>query len=188
MTPQLAHVAIWIVWAISWIVAAQWSSPAAKRPHRMREAPYRILMGLGLLILFAGFRSPPLGPQLWSISDSSAWLSVSLPAIGFAFSWWARIHLGALWSAHVTRKDDHRVVGAGPYALVRHPIYTGLLAAALGLVAIGGTAVGVSGFVVLVIGTILKARLEEAFLTAELGAAYGDYRRRVPMLVPGAPA
>ena len=48
---------------------------------------------------------------------------------GILFAWWVRIHLGRLWSGAITRKEGHRVVDSGPYGLVRHPIYTGLLAA-----------------------------------------------------------
>ena len=51
---------------------------------------------------------------------------------GLAFCWWARLHLGAMWSGTVTRKDDHHIVDTGPYGLVRHPIYTGLIFSALG--------------------------------------------------------
>jgi protein-S-isoprenylcysteine O-methyltransferase Ste14 len=90
-----------------------------------------------------------------------------------------------MWSARITRKTDHKVVDSGPYALVRHPIYTGLLLALLATAAAKGTMLGVAGFLILLIGIWVKARLEERWLTEELGAdAYGNYRRRVPMLVP----
>jgi protein-S-isoprenylcysteine O-methyltransferase Ste14 len=79
-------------------------------------------------------------------------------------------------------------VDSGPYALVRHPIYTGLLLALLATAAAKGTIFGVAGFLILLIGFWSKARLEERWLTAELGEdAYGSYRRRVPMLVPFGP-
>lgn len=92
---------------------------------------------------------------------------------------------GDVWSSSVTRKDDHHIVDSGPYGIVRHPIYTGLLAAALALAAVAGTASALAGFAMIVVGVIVKARLEERFLRSELGAdAYDGYRRRVPMLVP----
>nr|WP_280178209.1 MULTISPECIES: isoprenylcysteine carboxylmethyltransferase family protein [Mesorhizobium] len=108
--------------------------------------------------------------------------------MGLIFSWWARIHLGRLWSASVTAKADHRIVDTGPYGLVRHPIYTGLLLALLATMAAKGTVWGIAGVALLTIGIVMKAKLEERFLRGELGPAYDDYARRVPMLVPFTPA
>jgi protein-S-isoprenylcysteine O-methyltransferase Ste14 len=98
------------------------------------------------------------------------------------------LHLGRLWSASVTRKEDHRVVDSGPYAIVRHPIYTGLLIAAVATAVIKGTPIAFVGVVLMTIAFVIKGRLEENFLREELGReAYDAYRKRVPMLVPFAP-
>jgi protein-S-isoprenylcysteine O-methyltransferase Ste14 len=71
---------------------------------------------------------------------------------------------------------------------VRHPIYTGLLLALLAMAVAKGTVLGTVGFALAFLGLTLKARLEERWLAGELGSgAYADYRRRVPMLVPGLP-
>ena len=105
--------------------------------------------------------------------------------MGFAFCWWARIHLGLLWSGRVTKKADHHIVETGPYALVRHPIYTGLLLAIGATMVAKGTLYGVAGAAAIMLSIAMKARLEERFLRNELGsAAYDGYARRVPMLVP----
>ena len=117
-----------------------------------------------------------------------AWICIGVMVVGFAFSWWARIHLGRLWSSHITKKVDHRPGRHEPYGLVRHPIYTGLIAAIVGTAVAKGTLLGVMGAVVLVAGIAMKARREEEWLRKELGGdAYDSYRRRVPMLVPFAP-
>jgi len=114
-----------------------------------------------------------------------AWVSAGIVLAGLVICWWARIHLGRLWSGAITRKAEHRVVDTGPYGLVRHPIYTGLLLAALGTAVAKGTVLGVAGAVVLALGMWLKARAEEAWLSKELGPdAYNEYRSRVPMLIP----
>jgi protein-S-isoprenylcysteine O-methyltransferase Ste14 len=105
--------------------------------------------------------------------------------MGFMFAWWARLTLGDLWSGHVTRKEGHVIVERGPYRLVRHPIYTGLIAAVFALALTIGSPAGLLGAALIAIGFAIKARLEERFLSAELGeAGYADYRRRTPMLVP----
>ena len=110
---------------------------------------------------------------------------MALIAAGIAFAWWARIHLGRLWSAQITRKADHHIVDTGPYGLTRHPIYTGMLIAVLATMAAKGTLLGIAGALLIAASFYVKARLEERFLREELGAeAYDGYSRRVPMLVP----
>jgi protein-S-isoprenylcysteine O-methyltransferase Ste14 len=126
--------------------------------------------------------------QLWELPTVVGWGAVLLAAAGFAFAWWARVHLGELWSSSVTRKEGHKVIDTGPYGIVRHPIYTGLLLGTIALVLVSGRLLAVIGLVLVAIGIFVKARLEEKFLSAELGAdAYAAYAKRVPMLVPGSP-
>ena len=104
---------------------------------------------------------------------------------GFLFAWWGRVHLGALWSASIARKPGHRVVDTGPYALVRHPIYTGILWAALMTDVAAATLPALVSFAALLGGFWLKAKVEERFLGEQLGReAYHAYRDRVPMLLP----
>jgi protein-S-isoprenylcysteine O-methyltransferase Ste14 len=132
-----------------------------------------------------GYRGPL---RLWMVTPGVAWACVAAIAAGFLFSWWARIHLGALWSGRITTKKDHRVVDTGPYALVRHPIYTGILFAVYATAALKGTILGLVGAAIVTAGVYLKARLEEDWLANELEPdAYARYRRRVPMLVPFGP-
>ena len=80
---------------------------------------------------------------------------------GFAFTWWARLTIGTLWSSGVTRKADHRVVDTGPYGLVRHPIYTGLIAAAFATAFVPLTPLTLAGAALITFGFFLKGRLEE---------------------------
>ena len=78
---------------------------------------------------------------------------------------------------------EHRVVETGPYAFVRHPIYTGLIAGAAALAVLQAKPFALLGTALFTLGFALKARVEERFLETELGG-YEDYRRRVPMLMP----
>jgi protein-S-isoprenylcysteine O-methyltransferase Ste14 len=96
--------------------------------------------------------------------------------------------VGKLWSGTIMRKEGHYVVDTGPYALVRHPIYTGAIAATVATAEAEATLPAVIGLVLITLGLWLKARMEERFLREELGPeAYDAYRRRVPMLLPSGP-
>ncbi|TPK82126.1 isoprenylcysteine carboxylmethyltransferase family protein [Mesorhizobium sp. B2-4-13] len=183
-----AIAALWLFWVVSWIVAASWADPAQKRATIGAEARYRVFWLAGTVLLFVPAHGYEGRLRLWTPTLAEAWVCVALIAVGIGFAWWARIHLGRLWSATVTAKADHRVVDTGPYRLVRHPIYTGLLLAVLATMAAKGTVWGIAGTALLIIGVVIKARLEEHFLRDELGPAYDDYAKRVPMLVPFTPA
>jgi len=178
--------ALWLVWWISWLAAAAWSDRPVKRPATRHQIVYRLLAAVGVVLLFGMYRhSLQAELILWRSPAVVAWTMVAMAFIGLLFTWWARIHLGRLWSSSVTRKADHHVVDTGPYGIVRHPIYTGIILASAATAAMRGTAVAWLGAGVMTLGWYIKARLEEEFLREQLGAdAYGDYARRVPMLVP----
>jgi protein-S-isoprenylcysteine O-methyltransferase Ste14 len=181
-------VVIWIAWAVSWMVAAAWSNDTQSQPPVATENRYRILMGIGALVMFVPAHGYEGALRLWHIGWWGAWVCVALIALGVAVAWWARLHLGRLWSGRITRKVDHRVVESGPYAIVRHPIYSGLLLSLIATAAAKGTVLGLVGLLFTFVGMWMKARLEERWLAKELGeAAYADYRHRVPMLLPFGP-
>jgi protein-S-isoprenylcysteine O-methyltransferase Ste14 len=187
MRPIDLFAIFWIAFALSWLLAAFWrSTPTLTLPAASRRVMlYRVLLVLGgvLLNVFASHKLH--AHRLWPIGRESATILACLTLPGFAFAWWARLHLGALWSGAVTKKPDHHVVDTGPYRLVRHPIYTGILFACLVSALAVGTWVALLGFALIVAGFWVKARLEEGFLATELDpGAYLAYRARVPMLVP----
>jgi protein-S-isoprenylcysteine O-methyltransferase Ste14 len=100
------------------------------------------------------------------------------------FAVWARGYLGSNWSRSVTIKQDHQLIVSGPYAVVRHPIYTGILGGFVGsAIAIGQ----IRGIVVLLMIALVlwaKLRLEEQWMRSQFGATYQDYSRHVAALVP----
>lgn len=189
MSPHHATIAAFVVWALSWFAAAFWSNQTTSRAGLGAEWLYRIVTVVGVFLIF-GFDPREFGGQLrlWHFSPDVQWALFGLTLPGFAFMWWARLHLGRLWSSGVTRKEGHHVVDSGPYGIVRHPIYTGLIAASGAAAVQAGTIPALAGVVVLTLGFYIKARLEERFLREQLGAeAYDAYRRRVPMLLPFGP-
>ncbi len=107
-----------------------------------------------------------------------------LLAGGLAFAIWARCHLGKLWSARITLKTDHRVIQTGPYAIVRHPIYSGLILALLGTAIMLNSWSTYLGFALICLSLVWKLALEERWLIIHLGDAYREYRRQVKALIP----
>ncbi|HEV8655513.1 MAG TPA: isoprenylcysteine carboxylmethyltransferase family protein [Candidatus Limnocylindria bacterium] len=124
------------------------------------------------------------GPEV-AIPEAARWLGVALSLVGIAFSLWAMVSLGRHYDLVLEVHADHELVRRGPYALVRHPLYTGL-----GLHFAGACLA--TGNVLLIAGTLLvsypafylRARAEEALLRERFGAEYAKYAREVPMLVP----
>lgn len=191
--PILLVMGIWILWGLSWLAASGWSARTSRRESARRQLPYRVLNLAGFLCLFGdgyflktreGVAWHYLLPPMWELPTWAGYAMVGLALAAMALAWSARLTLGRLWSAAVTRKEGHRIVDRGPYALVRHPIYTALLSGAVAAAAVKGTPIALTGLVLMTIGYTLKARLEERFLATELGQAdYASSRAR-PMLVP----
>lgn len=190
--PLVASVTLWGFWFIGWTIAAAvtalsrrqvaWASFAA-------EASYRIPTIIGAFLMFAGSRriaGVRIGsPPLWALQGWAGWTLTGLVAAGLLFTVWARVVLGNFWSSSVARREGHELVSTGPYGLVRHPIYTGLILAGWALAVQFGGVANLLGAAVWNFALWQKARVEERFLGEQLGeTAYADYRARAPMLVP----
>ena len=187
MAPIFAIYLVWAFWLVSWLAAALWSGPALKRGDLLQESLYRVMAIAGFVLLFGFFVSRyDIIYRLWRTPTGIlGWTMVALVVVCFAFCWWARIQLGSLWSGPITRKHDHRVVETGPYAIVRHPIYTGLTLCVIATAVVQGTPTSFIGAALMTLCYYIKALLEERFLRQELGAqGYDAYSKRVPMFVP----
>jgi len=176
---------IWLGWVVSWVAASFWSGRTKTHVRTLDSWAYRLPILLGAIMLLP-LTERLLGARpLYHRSDAAIYAAAVVVLLGIAFAWWARIHLGHFWSNAITHKEDHRIIDTGPYALVRHPIYTGQI---VGLLASGiaiATWPAMLGVLLISFGEWQKARMEERFLRVELGAdAYAAYCRRVPMLVP----
>jgi protein-S-isoprenylcysteine O-methyltransferase Ste14 len=186
MTPETPILAVWGVWVLSWVIAAAWSGTTARRARLRGELPYRVLIIAGAVLAF-GLRLTGRAPddRSYPLTPAGGWVLAVFVALGCVFAWWARLHLGMMWSSGVTRKAGHRIVDTGPYRSVRHPIYTGVIFALLSTAAAQGTPASFAGVALMIAGIVMKARLEEKFLREEFDReAYDAYARRVPMLVP----
>jgi protein-S-isoprenylcysteine O-methyltransferase Ste14 len=141
-------------------------------------------MGLALALLFGSIRSEVLSSRILPNDVWIAWTGLCLVIAGAAVAIWSRTMLGSNWSGTVTLKHDHELVRSGPYALVRHPIYSGLLLAVLGTALALGEVRGLVAFALAFIGWGVKSAIEERFLVDHFDGAYVRYQSEVKRLVP----
>jgi protein-S-isoprenylcysteine O-methyltransferase Ste14 len=175
----------WIGWAVYWIVAARHTSTNQQTESLLTGASYRVLLILGIALLASsGYHLIPANPLLWPQSGVTLAIGLCLAGSGVSIAVWARRHLGKYWSGRITLKVDHHVIQSGPYAFVRHPIYSGILLALLGTVISIGTVLSCIALALMFVSFVLKLTLEERWLCAHLGAEYKEYRRRVKALIP----
>src|SRR5580700_3891433 len=131
---------LWVAWGIYWLISARSNKTTQQRESAASRWAHVIpLIVGGVLIGWRRMPWPLLTHRLWPVTFTSYCIGVALLAGGLLFSVWARVHIGRNWSGTVTVKQDHELIRSGPYALVRHPIYTGLLTALIGTVLISGT-------------------------------------------------
>lgn len=179
-------VALWIVWLVTWVLVGLFSDRAVVRQGIGGRLAHNALLWAGAYVLVgqAAWLRPIARPLLREPAWT-AWSAVAVACVGFAWMWWARWHIGRLWSGAVTLKAGHRIVRSGPYRLTRHPIYTGLMLAAVASAVVRDAWTGVVGLALITLGVLLKIKQEEALLLSTFGAEYERYRHDVPALIPG---
>ena len=176
---------LWMGWVAYWIVAARHTLTNQRTESLLTGASYRVLLVVGIFLLaFPGYRLSPANLIVWPQSVVTVAIGLGLVIIGLSIAIWARRHLGKYWSGRITLKVDHRLIQSGPYAFVRHPIYSGILLALLGTVISVGTVRSCIAIAFMFASFVVKLKIEERWLRAHLGAEYEEYRRRVKALIP----
>jgi protein-S-isoprenylcysteine O-methyltransferase Ste14 len=173
---------LWLLWLGYWWFEARNTARTKKSESLLTAVLYRGATVIGIVHIF-GLKRPQT--QLWPVSVPLLGIAVILMLCGFAFAIWARRHIGRFWSARVTLKEGHQLIESGPYGLVRHPIYCGLLLSMAATVITIGTVQSVCGYAALVGALTFKLAAEERLLAANFGEAYKEYRKRVKALIPG---
>src|SRR5579863_7964029 len=176
---------VWIVFVLYWQIKAA-DTKATQRLEPAASRIFRVVIFLIAIALLSIPRIPLpwLYVQLWPQGYWPFWLGAAITVAGLLFAAWARVHLGRNWSRSVTIKQGHELITTGPYAAVRHPIYTGILAGFLGMaIAISQ----VRGFIVVVLVFVVfwfKFRMEEQWMRSQFGETYATYARQTAALVP----
>ena len=173
----------WIAWVAYWVIMAFTTKRTIERRGFIGYRLVTLILVVGLVatgrLLHVSSQS-----QLWQTTLALGVVTDCIVVAGAAFTVWARITLGRNWSAEVTFKQDHELIESGPYALVRHPIYTGLIVMALGTAINYGRAVGLALLIPLCGGLWWKARQEERIMARHFPDAYAEYKTRVHAIIP----
>jgi protein-S-isoprenylcysteine O-methyltransferase Ste14 len=176
---------LWWVWALYWMLSALRNKATQRRESRGSRLAHLVPLAVGAaLIAWPNPRWSALAWQLWPPSLAAYRIGLSLLIAGLAFAIWARVHLGSNWSGTVSIKQGHELIRSGPYAFVRHPIYTGLITALLGTTVASGTVHAVIGLAIIIVSLVRKSRTEEEFMRETFPGEYQRYSAQVPALIP----
>jgi len=176
---------IWSAFGIYWIVAGvKGKSAQTHEPHWYRFLRLSILAVVFLLLFWnraaVGFLGARFLPEVALVE----YLGFALTLIGLTLALWARIHLGQYWSDKVVLKFDHQLVRTGPYAYMRHPIYSGVLLGVLGTALVLGQWRGLLAFIILLINYSIKAKKEEQILSGRFSDQFREHQNLAGFLLP----
>jgi protein-S-isoprenylcysteine O-methyltransferase Ste14 len=175
----------WAIFAIVWIIGAFTSKRSVRRQSwasRFGMVGLAILEYLLLLwaVSYFGFAYRRFLPD----SAIYLWIGLFMTVAGVMLAIWARATLGRNWSGIVTVKQNHKLIRTGPYALVRHPIYTGVTFAVFGTAIFDGEIRSIVLIVAMLSVFIHKMKIEEQFMTEQFGSEYASYQQKTKALVP----
>jgi protein-S-isoprenylcysteine O-methyltransferase Ste14 len=175
---------LWLGWGLYWWALSRNVKPVARtEPVSSRLAHIVPLLIAAILIGMPRIPLTALGRPL-PLAAWPFWIGAVLTAAGLLFTVWARVHLGTNWSGVVTVKENHELIQSGPYAIVRHPIYTGLLIAFVGSAIARGEWRGVLAVAIVLWAFWRKLHTEERYMREQFGDTYRAYSERVPALIP----
>jgi protein-S-isoprenylcysteine O-methyltransferase Ste14 len=175
----------WIVFLLYWIVSAIRTRVTVQTESFASRYFIVLIETVGFVLLFRhaagiGF----LGERFMHRTLASAIVGSILTWMGIGLAIWARYHLADYWSARITIKEDHQLIRTGPYARLRHPIYSGIILAAIGSAVVIDQWRCVLGVCLILTGYCIKARKEEAMLTQQFGESFREHQKHAGFLIP----
>ena len=170
----------WVAWSLAFIRPSRQAGKGKKQPGASQSRLGIALVMLGYFLIWCYVRPNQLQKPVWELVASMA---IGPPSV--VLVWTATRHLGKQWRYQAAVRDDHELIRTGPYAWIRHPIYTSML----GMVLATGFCwtwwpMFVAGVVAFVIGTEIRVRSEDELLAQRFGDTFAEYRNRVPAYLP----
>ena len=179
-TVELVFAVGWAAFWLYWLAAA-FSMKRGRVPWS-RELRIRAVIAVVVILLLrlGAFRGHGLDTDPWRAA-----IGLVFFALGLGFAIWARVHIGRNWGTPMTQKDEPELVTSGPYRLVRHPIYSGILVAGVGTaLGLGLSWLWLTVVVLAGIYFVYSATVEERYLTEQFPDTYPAYQRSTKRLLP----
>ncbi|HLV87454.1 MAG TPA: isoprenylcysteine carboxylmethyltransferase family protein [Candidatus Sulfotelmatobacter sp.] len=175
----------WIAFGAYWLISALKTRATVRRESFFARYGVMLVEVIGFTLVFSSdLDGSPLGRHFLPHTSGISVLGIVLTWLGVGIAIWARYHLGQFWSGRITLKEGHQLIRTGPYARLRHPIYTGLDLAAIGSALVIDRWRCVAGVCVIMLGFIVKAKREEALLAGQFGEAFEEHRKLTGFLLP----
>jgi protein-S-isoprenylcysteine O-methyltransferase Ste14 len=185
LDPERVVQGAWVIFALYWLLSALRREKVQRKEARGGRLLHVLWLAAAAYLLY--YSEPWFGPLNRRFVPDSLWLKelgAALSVAGVAFAIWARYHLGKNWSAEVRIRTGHQLIRTGPYARLRHPIYTGLLLALIGTALVIGKYRALMAIAIFLLGFTRKAKREEAFLAQEFGPALEEHKRLTGFFLP----
>jgi protein-S-isoprenylcysteine O-methyltransferase Ste14 len=173
-------VAFAVFWAVTWLSVKK----TAEKQKTSEWFSYWIFGFIAVMLLFALSYAPVLDTSLIAGSLLSRSLGFLVEVLGLCLAIWARMTLGRNWSSSVAFKERHELITKGPYRLVRHPIYTGMLTMFLGAAIYLGVLAGFLAVLSMFASFLIKSRQEEKMMAKHFPREYARYKRRTKAIIP----
>ena len=182
---QTILVWLWVLFAVYWLASARGTKKTEVDEASTSRFLRLVLLSLMFTLLLTDrLRVGLLGRRFAPDYSAIRWAGIVLTVAGLGLSVWARRHLGEYWSDKVALKVDHQLIRSGPYAFLRHPIYSGVLFGVAGSALAIGEWRGIAVLAVMSLNYGLKARREERILQGKFGQSFAEYRRQAGFLAP----
>ncbi|HZV12213.1 MAG TPA: isoprenylcysteine carboxylmethyltransferase family protein [Candidatus Kapabacteria bacterium] len=176
---------LWIFFVVYWIAKARNNKRTVERQSQLTRIIAVISIYFGAILIYGQwFPLETLHYHILPKNDLTGILGDIVCAAGIAFAVWARVVLGRNWSGTVTFKEGHELIERGPYAIVRNPMYTGIIIGFLGSAIVSGTVNAFVAILFMTAGLIVKIHTEEKLLDRHFTEEYAAYKKRVKRLIP----
>lgn len=179
-----------IILSLAWAMLGIYWTTSTKSVSSSGEFPLYRLLRLSILavtfslLFWSGTAIGFLGARLLPLIPVLAIGGFTLAFLGMAIATWARLSLGRFWSDKVVLQSGHQLIRTGPYARMRHPLYSGVLLGVLGTALLLDQWRGLLAFAILLLNYIIKAKKEEHLLAAEFGAQFAEHVNHAGFLLP----
>ncbi|HXB74462.1 MAG TPA: isoprenylcysteine carboxylmethyltransferase family protein [Candidatus Acidoferrales bacterium] len=177
--------AAWTLLLIVWVIGAFRTKRTERSASRGARLGELCLLVVAFSLLFR--KSLRFGPLAWRVIPETPpfqWAGLAIAIVGIGFAMWARFYLGSNWSAIAGVKQGHSLVRSGPYSMVRHPIYTGLIVAGFGTALVSGALSCFVALPLMIVAWRKKSLIEEGFMREQFGPEYQRYMHEVKALIP----